>query len=227
MVPVKPASGPVRQPDTTITVLIVDDQPIVRYGICHLVNSQVDIEIAASAADCATAWKILDDTQPHVLLMDVQLKDRCAHKLIEQVSQSRFGTRMLVYTSQSAEWPVLEAIRSGVHGYITKDADPERLCDAIRVVARGGMYLDTNLTGMVIGHLGRKHERRNMSQRQLSRRESVVLQELANGKRNKEIATAMSITERTVKYHITSVFQKMKVKNRTEAVRLAVEKGMI
>lgn len=227
MIPAKPASGSVQQPDTTITVLIVDDQPIVRYGICHLINSQVDMEIAASTADCATAWKILDDPQPHVLLMDVQLKDRCAHKLIERITQSRLGTRILVYTSQSAEWQVLEAIRSGAHGYITKDADPERLCDAIRVVARGGSYLDTTLTGMVIGHLGRKFERRDMNRRRLTQRESVVLQALADGKRNKEIATAMSITERTVKYHITSVFQKMKVKNRTEAVRLAVEKGMI
>ena len=227
MFPANSVRGMAASEPNRIAVLVVDDQPIVHYGLCHLINAQADMEITATATDCSKAWECLGSAKPHVLLIDVQLNDRCAHKLIEKITHDQLDTRILVYSSGSAELQVLEAIRSGAHGYITKDADPERLCDAIRVIARGGSYLDSILAGMVIGHLGRKVERRDMNRRMLTQRESVVLQALAAGKRNKEIASQMSITERTVKFHITSVFQKMKVKNRTEAVRLAFEKGII
>jgi len=221
------AAGVGNRPDVRIKVLVIDTQPIVRYGICQLVNGQWDMEILAATPDCTTAWEHLGNSRPDVLVVDVQIRDRQAHKLIEKVAEQQLPTRILVYSSQFAELQVLEAIRSGAHGYITKDAEPDRLCDAIRAVAKGGSYLDSSLAGVVIGQLGRKHERRDMNRRQLTQRESVVLQALADGKRNKEIATQMAITERTVKYHITSVFQKMRVRSRTEAVRLAVEKGII
>jgi DNA-binding NarL/FixJ family response regulator len=227
MLPDKQTRGISIQQHSHISILLVDSQPIVRYGISHLIEREEDMVVIAATDVCHAAWEVLGKTQPDVLLIDVPTKDRCANKLIEKITEERLITRTLVYTSQSAEWQVLEAIRSGATGYITKDAEPGRLIDAIRVVARGGSYLDASLSGLVMGHVGRKHERRDANNRQLTRRESLVLEALANGMRNREIAKQMSITERTVKYHVTSVFQKMRVKNRTEAVRLAVEKGFI
>jgi len=227
MVPANFGTGTAASQSNRIAVLVVDDQPIVRYGLCHLINGQADMEITATTTDCSKAWECLGSAKPHVLLIDVQLNDRCAQKLIEKITDDQLDIRILVYSSGSAELQVLEAIRSGAHGYITKDADPERLCNAIRVIACGGYYLDSNLAGMVIGHLGRKVERRDMNRRMLTERESIVLRALATGKRNKEIASQMFITERTVKFHISSVFQKMKVRNRTEAVQFAFKNGII
>jgi DNA-binding NarL/FixJ family response regulator len=122
---------------------------------------------------------------------------------------------------------VLEAVRCGVHGYITKDAEPERLCEAIRVVAGGDFYLDPAIASKVIAQVGRKHERRARPSRELTPREVAVLYRLAAGMRNSEIASDLFITERTVKYHITSMFNKLQARNRTQAVKIAIQNGLI
>jgi DNA-binding NarL/FixJ family response regulator len=114
-----------------------------------------------------------------------------------------------------------------VHGYITRDADPGRLCDALRVVAGGDFYLDPAIASKVIAQVGRKHERRARRSRELTVREAAVLHRLAAGMRNREIASELFITRRSVKYHITSMFNKLQARNRTQAVKIAIQNGLI
>lgn len=210
-----------------LSVLVVDDHPIVRYGIVHLLNGEADMHVIADLPDCEAAGKILRNEVPVLLLMDMQLQDGCAPKLVMSIGDLGLDTRTLIYSAKIDEWQIIDAFRHEVHGYITKNAEPVRLCEAIRVVAGGGSYIDPSIASKVIGQVGRINERRAPHRRQLTQRESAVLKGVASGKRSREIAAELYITERTVKYHLSSMFTKLRVHNRTEAVSYAFEHGLI
>lgn len=210
-----------------LSILIVDDHPIVRYGITRLLEDELDMHIIAAVSDCETAGGILRNEAPVLLLMDMQLQDGCAHNLVMKVGELGLDTRILVYSAQIEDWQIVDALRHEVHGYITKNAEPVNLCEAIRVVAEGGSYIDPSIASKVIGQVGRTNERRSPQSRHLTERESAVLKGIASGKRSREIAVELYITERTVKYHLSSMFSKLRVHNRTEAVTYAFEHGLI
>ena len=215
-------------PDAPLSsVLILDDHPIIRYGLAQLLSSRPGLRVVGETGSCAAARERLESTKIDLLLMDMDLKEGCAQALIRKIIEENLATRVLVYSARSHDAQVLEAVRCGVHGYITKDAEPERLYQAILVVAGGAFYLDPAIASKVIGQLGRKHERRARRSRELTGREVAVLQRLATGMRNSEIAGELFITERTVKYHITSMFNKLRARNRTQAVRIALQNGLI
>ena len=208
-------------------VLLVDDHPIVRYGIMRLLEGELNKHVVADNSSCKTAEGILRKHAPVLLLMDMQLRNGCAHTLIMKGIELCPATRILVYSAQVEDHQIIEALRQGVHGYVTKDAEPDRLCEAISVVGEGGSYIDPSIASKVIGHVGRINERRTLNSRQLTQRESAVLKGIASGKRSRDIAVDLYISERTVKYHLSSIFSKMRVHNRTEAVRYAFERGLI
>jgi DNA-binding NarL/FixJ family response regulator len=210
-----------------LSILVVDDHPIVRYGIKCLLEDEPDMTITADVSSCDTAWGILRNNASVLLLMDMQLHDGCAHNLLMGIDELGLDTRILVYSAQTEEWQIMDAIRHGVHGYITKNAEPGCLCEAARVVGKGGSYIDPSIASKVIGQVGRINERRKSGSRKLTSRESAVLKGIATGKRNREIAAELYITERTVKYHLSSMFHKLRVHNRTEAVTYAFEHGLI
>lgn len=221
----KPAGS--EDENASLTVLILDDHPIVRFGITQLLKPIPCMRVVADTASCAAARDRLAKATPDLLLMDMALREGCAHELIMRISEEGLRTRVLVYSAEAHDATVLDAVRCGVHGYITKDAEPERLCEAIRVVAGGGFYLDPAIASKVIGLVGRKQERRTPRSRELTPREVAVLRGLAAGLRNSEIASDLFITERTVKYHITSMFSKLRARNRTQAVKIAIQNGLI
>jgi len=210
-----------------LSVLILDDHPIIRYGLVQLLSSRSGLRVVGETGSCATALEWLDSTKTDLLLMDMELKGGCAQTLIQKIIEENLATRVLVYSARVHDAHVLEAVRCGVHGYITKDAEPERLYQAILVVAGGAFYLDPAIAWKVIGEVGRKNERRVRRSRELTGREAAVLQRLAAGMRNSEIASDLFITERTVKYHITSMFNKLHARNRTQAVKIALQNGLI
>ena len=210
-----------------ITVLILDDHPIIRYGLVQLLSSWSGLRVVGETGSCAIAQERLDSTKIDLLLMDMELKEGCAQTLTQKIIKENLATRVLVYSARVHDALVLEAVRCGVHGYITKDAELERLYQAIFVVAGGAFYLDPAIASKVIGEVGRKQERRARRSRELTGREVAVLQLLATGMRNSEIAGDLFITERTVKYHITSMFNKLRARNRTQAVKIAIQNGLI
>jgi DNA-binding NarL/FixJ family response regulator len=220
-------SDPVGACAEAVRILIVDDHPIVRYGIRQLVEQSSDRYIITETDRCNIAWKSLRTNQPEIMLIDIDLQDGCAHKLVARVARACLRTKILVYTANDTEMQITEALRSGAHGFVTKNIEPDALLEAIHAISKNGSYLDPAVASKVIGQLGRKHERRASGGRRLTQRESAVLKAIATGKRNIDIAAELYITERTVKYHLTSMYNKLKVCNRTEAVQYAYKNGLL
>ena len=209
------------------SVFIIHDHPMVRYGIASLLATRSDLRLAGQTRSCASMLETLDAEPPDLLLMDLEMQDGDAPAIIVKINESHLRTRTLVYSAQAHESQVLEAMRCGAHGYLTSNASPEQLCEAMRVVAGGEYYIDPAIASKVVARVGRKHERRARARRELSQREVEVLHLLAAGMRNSEIARDLYITERTVKYHITSMFNKLRARNRTQAVQIALQYGLI
>ncbi len=212
----------------SISVLIVDEYPIVRYGVIRLLEGELNKHVVGDTASCKTAEDILrNHASVDLLLIDIQLRRECAHTLITKVIELYPTTRILVYSALTEDHQIIDALRHGAHGYITKDAEPDRLIEAISLVVSGGSYIDPAIASKVIGHVGRINERRTLNSRELTQRESAVLKGIASGKRSQDIAVDLYISERTVKYHLSSIFTKMRVHNRAEAVRYAYERGLL
>jgi DNA-binding NarL/FixJ family response regulator len=210
-----------------VSVLVVDDHPVVRLGVSMMLAQESGLRVVGEASGCAQAWDMLLGLRPDVILGDLMLEDGNACDLMQKMQAEGIAGQVLVYTAHSGEAQVLETLRAGASGYIIKGSTPQRLIDAIHTVARGDSYLDPAIASQVMGRLGRANERRAPHSRELTQRESTVLNALALGKRNKDIAGELFITERTVKYHINGLFTKLRVSNRTQAVRAAVEQGLV
>ena len=210
-----------------VSVLVVDDHPVVRMGVSMLLAPEAGLKIVGEASSCAEAWSMLLRLRPDVILGDLMLEDGTACDLMEKMQSKGVGGQVLVYTAHAGEAQVLEVLRAGASGYLIKGSSPQRLVDAIDTVARGDSYLDPAIASRVMGRLGRAKERRAPHSRELTEREVTVLNALVMGKRNRDIAGELFITERTVKYHINGLFTKLRVSNRTQAVRVAVEQGLV
>jgi DNA-binding NarL/FixJ family response regulator len=210
-----------------ISVMVVDDHPVVRYGVVNLLNAQRGIRVIAEAGSYAELEAELERIQPEVLVLDLQLGDAQGTEALERLRQQRPDLCIVVYSAYDNEWCVVNVIKTGVQGYVLKGSPVESLCEAIGSVAKGDYYLDAALTSKVMGQIGRKKERRVRNRAQLTDRESDVLTEVAAGKRNKDIAETLHISERTVKFHVSTLFKKLRATNRTELAKVAVRQGLV
>jgi DNA-binding NarL/FixJ family response regulator len=213
--------------DRRVRILVVDDHPVVRFGLCALLRSQPDFEVVGEAASCAEACEALAKAAPDVVILDLELGDANGAEALSRVRAVSPRVPVIVFTAHDNDWRVVEAVRVGLQGYLVKGTRAETLCEAVRVVDRGGYYLDPAVTSLVMGQVGRNDERRRPQARYLTEREKAVLRLLAEGRRNKEIARVLQISERTVKYHIAALLSKLGATNRTEVVRTAVNEGII
>lgn len=215
------------RPKGVCTVLVLDHHTITRYGIRKYFESEPAIEITAETSSCDAAWDLLNNSSISVLLMDPEVRDGLAFGLITKITKCLPETKVLVFSSVSSEWQITEALRCGAHGYVCKHSDLDCLREAIQALVLGGSYLDPAMTSMVIGQLGRNQDRRAPQSRCLSNRETTILSAIARGKRNRDIASDLFISESTVKYHLTSLYSKLRVHNRTEAVKYACKNGIL
>ncbi|MGB5725873.1 MAG: response regulator transcription factor [Thiogranum sp.] len=213
--------------EETLSVLVVDDHPVVRMGVSMMLAAESGLRVVGEASSCAEGWSMLLKLRPDVVLVDLMLEDGTACDLMQKLQAKGLAAQILVYSAHTGEAKVLETLRAGASGYIIKGSSPQRLIDAIHTVAGGGSYLDPAIASQVMGRLGRSQERRSPHSRELTERESTVLEALVQGKRNKDIAGELFITERTVKYHVKALFTKLRVQNRTQAVRAAFEQGLV
>jgi DNA-binding NarL/FixJ family response regulator len=206
---------------------VVDDHPVVRFGLIGQLRAQSDFMVVGEASNCEECCQLLQTCAPDVVLLDLELDDASGLDALIKLRSFEPDMPTIVYTAHGADWRVVEAIKIGVQGYLMKKAPINSVFEAIRVVHQGGSYLDPAVTSKVMGAVGGRIDKAGGSFRSLSKRESAVLEMLARGKRNKEISRALSITERTVKFHISSVLGKLQAGNRTEAVVVAAEIGLI
>jgi DNA-binding NarL/FixJ family response regulator len=197
-----------------VDVLVVDDHSLMRAGLRGLIDGADDMRVVGLAADGAEALDLLRTTAPHVVLMDLSMPGMDGITATARISEEFPGTAVLVLTSFSDQQRVTEALDAGAVGYVLKDTEPAGLLDAVRQVARGHSPLDPRVARVVL------HGRRAPAPSagaELTEREQEVLALVGRGLANKQIARALGIREATVKAHLTSVFQRIGVRDRTSA----------
>jgi len=193
-------------------VLLVDDHQLVRAGLESLLDTVSDMTVVGAAADGIDAVDLAARTEPDVVLMDLSMPGLDGVEATRQIVGARPETFVVVLTSFSDRERILDALDAGAVGYLLKDAEPSELLRGIRAAARGESPLDPRAARTV---LGARLERRAV--RDLTDREREVLALVAKGLANKQIARSLGISERTVKAHLTSVFQRIGVTDRTSA----------
>ncbi len=214
------------QPTPSIRVLVVDDYPLTRQGIRAVLERGGDIEVVGEAADGAQAVEQALLLRPDVVLMDWQMPNVDGLEGLRRLHARLPQTPVLILTMSKTEQAVGEALANGARGFLLKDADPAELLAAVRAAKRGESLLSTVIVDR-LASLASGQNRANRDASELNEREREVLQLLAQGARNKEIATALFIAPKTVEYHLSNIFTKLDVTNRTEAARIAVERGLV
>jgi DNA-binding NarL/FixJ family response regulator len=202
-----------------VRVLVAEDQAIVRDGLAALVGYQADMEVVGRAADGAEAVRLYRELRPDVTLMDLRMPRLGGVEAIEAIRATDPDARMLVLTTYDGDEDVYRSLQAGARGYLLKDAATDELVGAIRAVARG----ERHIPAVVAQRLAD----RAMAGPPLSEREVEVLRLVAAGLANKEIAARLFIAEGTVKTHLSSIHEKLGVRDRTEAVMVAVRRGIL
>ena len=204
----------------------MDSQAVSRAGLRHLLESYVDLQVIGEASDGVQAVSETVELGPQVVLMDAQLPNNQSIEALKQIKQLNLDTRVLLLSAQEREEYLYETLRAGADGYVLKDIAPDELAQAVRVVAGGEVLVQPQLAGRLLSRFG-KQGRGNTPYETLTAREQEVLQLLARGLRNKEIAARLIVSERTVNFHLANIYQKLNVSGRTEALSKALEQGLI
>lgn len=210
-----------------IRILIVDDHPIVRDGLVAILSTQPDFAVVGESGDGAEAIRISRDLKPDVVLLDLEMPEMDGVEALQQMRKVCPAVRVIVLTAFDTDERIVGAVRAGAQGYLLKGTPREEIFRAIRVVSKGGSLLEPLVASKLIHHLESGAKQLNNPHEALTEREREVLSLLAQGRTNKEIAASLVISERTVKFHVSSILAKLGVGNRTEAVTLAAQQGLV
>jgi DNA-binding NarL/FixJ family response regulator len=201
-----------------IRVFCVDDHPVVRDGIAAIVDLQPDMIFVGAAANGAEALERFFQLRPAVALVDLRLPDMSGFELIKKIKEKSPNARIIVLSSYEGDVDIQRALEAGAQGYVAKGIVRDELLEIIRSVHQGRQRLPAAVAQTLAEHI---------ADEPISPREHEVLSLMAAGKRNKEIAGALSIAEDTVKMHVRNIFSKLQVNDRTEAVTIALRRGII
>jgi DNA-binding NarL/FixJ family response regulator len=207
----------------TIRILVADDHPIVRDGLVAILSTQPDFEVVGEAATGNEAVHQVQALHPDVVLLDLEMPDTDGVEALRQIRLAHPETQAIVFTAFDTDERILAAVRAGAQGYLLKGVPREEIFKAVRVASQGGSLLQPVVASRLLQAVANPAE----SQPALTKREREVLQWLAQGKTNKEIAAALNITQRTVKFHVSSILRKLGAGNRTEALASAARLGLI
>ena len=209
-----------------IRVLIVDDHTVVRDGLSAMLEPQEDITVVGEAADGAAGVEEAGRLLPDVVLMDLRMPELDGVGAMRRIHEDHPEINFLVLTTFDTDEYIYDAIEAGAKGFLLKDASREDLFKAVRAVARGESLIEPGIAARVLNRFAQL-SREAAPQELLSERERQVLELLAKGSANKEVATALSLSESTVKTHVANIFQKLGVNDRTSAVTQALQRGII
>lgn len=204
-----------------IRLVIADDHPIVRAGLVGLLDDEPGFEVVGQAADGAAAVEVVEETKPDVVLMDLRMPVLDGVGATTRLVQSGSTARILILTTYESDDQILAAIEAGASGYLLKAAPQDEIVAGIRSVAEGQTALSPQVAVRLVERM------RQPAAQALSERELDVLRLVRDGRSNKQIAVALGIGESTVKTHLLRMFEKLGVSDRTRAVTLAMERGLI
>lgn len=203
-------------PASPITLLLVDDHFVVRSGLAASLALEDDLKVVGEAGDANEALAKFEKLAPQVVVMDLQLGGSSGLDLTAQLCREHPQARVLIFSSFARDEDVHRAIRAGAQGYLQKSAPREDLLQAVRAVAQGKRFLSPDIAQRLAERLGKPEP---------SARELEVLSLIAKGRGNKEIATALGVSDETVKTHVSNVMQKLNAQDRAHAVTEAIRLG--
>lgn len=207
---------------SAIRLLIVDDHPVVRDGLAAILGTQADFAVVGEASSGDEALAQYARLTPDVVLLDLEMPGMDGIVVLQRLRQTHPQVRAVVFTAFDTDDRILGALQAGAKGYLLKGAPRTELFNAIRVVHSGGTLLQPVVASRLLEQLASPD-----IFEELTPREQVVLALLAQGKQNKEIAGELEITERTVKFHLSAIYGKLGAGNRTEAVTIALQRGLV
>ncbi|PGR89984.1 response regulator [Bacillus pseudomycoides] len=214
--------------------MLVDDQPIIRQGLTYIFNSQSDMEVVGEADNGKDAVKIVLRCIPDIVLMDVQMPQATGIDATRNIVQSLPDTKIILLTTFDVQDYVFDGIRAGAAGYLLKDTQTKELLDGVRSIQRGATLYNSMTAKQALAKI--INSRDNISTNQpkaspsiesLTDREIEILQLIAYGKKNKEIANILRISEGIVKIHVHNIIQKLEVADRTQAVVLGIRMQLV
>ena len=211
---------------SSIRVLLTDDHAIVRKGVRALLSTEPDIQIVGEASNGAEAVAQAEDLCPDVILMDLMMPKLDGIEATRQITAKIPGARVIVLTSFAADEKVFPAIKAGALGYLLKDSGPEELVKAIHQVYRGEPSLEPSIARKVLLELAQPQKQQPLTADPLTERELDVLRLIAQGCSNKEIAMKLSVSELTVRTHVSNILSKLHLASRTQAALYALQKGI-
>jgi DNA-binding NarL/FixJ family response regulator len=201
-----------------IRILSVDDHPLLREGIAAIVNSQEDMEIVAQAGTAREALQLFRQHRPDVTLMDLRMPDMSGIDALSAILAEFPDARVVMLTTFEGDVEIQRSLAAGARGYLLKTMPPKELVDAVRQIHAGRKRIPQEIAAQLAEHIGDER---------LTEREIDVLQHVAGGNRNKDIAERLLISEETVKVHVKHIMEKLGASDRTAAVAIAVRRGII
>jgi len=204
--------------DSKIRILVADDHYVVRMGVTAIINNEPDMEVVAEAANGAQAVELFQQQQPDLVLLDSRMPVKCGVEAARDIHALRNTARILMLTAFDGDEDIHKAIAAGAQGYVLKSATGIQLVPALRAVAAGKEWIPEE----VASRLAKRKEYEALTPRELE-----VLHELAKGLANKQIADVMNISQYTAKGYLKNILTKLRVADRTEAVTVAIQRGLI
>ena len=209
---------------TPIRILIADDHPIVRDGLSAVLSTQIDFEVVGEAANGEELLTKAEALKPTIILTDLEMPLIDGVEAIRRLRERLPESRIIVLTAFNTDDKIVNSIRAGAQGYLLKGAPRAEIFNAVRTVAAGGSLLSPVVVSTLLQHV---RDPQAPTPDALTEREMEVLRLIAQGMANKKIAAELQVTERTVKAHASAIMGKLGAGNRTEAVRVAVQRGLI
>jgi DNA-binding NarL/FixJ family response regulator len=209
-----------------IRILIVDDYAVVREGLRAFISTEANMEVVGEAVDGASATEQCQALKPDVVVIDIALPNNEGLEAIRAIKEACPHLHILVLTDQGEEERVLAAMKAGAQGYMLKDATTQDVIKAIGDVYRGEVVLHPSVAYVLLRALQTQDESDETALNALTSRETEVLQLVARGRTNQDIAAQLSIDERTVRVHVTHILQKLGLHNRTQAALVALKHGL-
>ncbi len=218
-----------RAPVALIKVLLVDDHALLREGLRRLLELEMDIRIIDEAVDGFEAMRRIRRVHPDVVLMDIHMPVIDGLAVTRQIASEFPALPVIMLTMYHEQQQVIQAISSGAKGYLLKSASSQEVVHAIRIVSQGGIYIEPSLTGVLVSEVRRLSTNTGSGQylNALSEKEIEILRCVAKGMSNKEIAAQLAYAEKTVKNYLSVIFQKLAIRDRTQAAIFALRQGLL